>query len=171
MGSTKAWIDLLTDGTKELSFSDHTHDDYAASSHTHSASDITSGTLPASRGGTGYTSLSSLKSALGISSSSLQYALKSVSIPASADSARNNTDPNSATTTLGLSFTPYAFFLGITSYSGVWAYSSNSIFFGYRDCGCTYAVTVSSSSLTLSSQSKYYTSISACTGYAVFIGW
>jgi hypothetical protein len=32
VGNTKAWIDLLTDGTKELSFSDHTHSEYASSS-------------------------------------------------------------------------------------------------------------------------------------------
>ena len=36
----------------------------AAASHTHSASDISSGTLPASRGGTGYTSLEDLAAAL-----------------------------------------------------------------------------------------------------------
>lgn len=41
----------------------------ANSSHTHSTSDITSGTLPLARGGTGVTSISALKSALGISSS------------------------------------------------------------------------------------------------------
>lgn len=34
---------------------DHTHSDYAASSHNHSASNITSGTLPVTRGGTGST--------------------------------------------------------------------------------------------------------------------
>ena len=42
----------------------------ANTSHTHSTDDITSGTLPLSRGGTGVTSISALKSALGISSSS-----------------------------------------------------------------------------------------------------
>ena len=42
----------------------------ANTSHTHSASNITSGTLPLSRGGTGVTSISALKSALGISGSS-----------------------------------------------------------------------------------------------------
>ena len=42
----------------------------ANSSHTHSTSQITSGTLPLARGGTGVTSISALKSALGISSSS-----------------------------------------------------------------------------------------------------
>ena len=36
---------------------DHAHDDYAASSHNHSASNITSGTLPVARGGTGNTSV------------------------------------------------------------------------------------------------------------------
>ena len=35
--------------------SSHTHDDYAASSHNHSASNITSGTLAINRGGTGST--------------------------------------------------------------------------------------------------------------------
>ncbi len=38
----------------------------AASSHNHSASNITSGTLPVARGGTGTTSLESLKSSLGV---------------------------------------------------------------------------------------------------------
>ena len=38
----------------------------ANSSHNHSASQITSGTLPVTRGGTGVTSLAALKSALGI---------------------------------------------------------------------------------------------------------
>lgn len=42
----------------------------ANTSHTHSTNDITSGTLPLARGGTGVTSISALKSALGISSSS-----------------------------------------------------------------------------------------------------
>lgn len=42
----------------------------ANTSHTHSASNITSGTLSVSRGGTGVTSISALKSALGISGSS-----------------------------------------------------------------------------------------------------
>ena len=42
----------------------------ANTSHTHSANDITSGILPLTRGGTGVTSISALKSALGISSSS-----------------------------------------------------------------------------------------------------
>ena len=40
----------------------------ANTSHNHSASQITSGTLPLTRGGTGVTSISALKSALGISS-------------------------------------------------------------------------------------------------------
>ena len=48
--------------------SSHTHSDYATSSHSHAAEDITSGTLPASRGGTGVTSISALKTALGIGS-------------------------------------------------------------------------------------------------------
>ena len=40
----------------------------ANSNHNHSASNITSGTLPVTRGGTGVTSIDALKSALGISS-------------------------------------------------------------------------------------------------------
>ena len=50
--------------------SDHTHSGYASSSHSHAAGDITSGTLPLARGGTGVTSISALKTALGISSGS-----------------------------------------------------------------------------------------------------
>lgn len=42
----------------------------ANSLHTHSTGDITSGTLPLTRGGTGVTSISALKTALGISSRS-----------------------------------------------------------------------------------------------------
>ena len=41
----------------------------ANSTHTHSTDQITSGTLPLTRGGTGVTSLSALKSALGITDS------------------------------------------------------------------------------------------------------
>lgn len=71
MGNTKAWVDTKTNGQKELSLVGHTHS-YAASTHTHTkaqitdfpttmtpsshshaASDITSGTLPITRGGTG----------------------------------------------------------------------------------------------------------------------
>lgn len=58
----------------------------ANSSHTHSTSQITSGTLPLARGGTGVTSISALKSALGISSSSgaqLAIATGAVSITTS----------------------------------------------------------------------------------------
>jgi hypothetical protein len=40
VGANKAWIDLLTAGLKELSFSGHTHN-YAATSHTHTKSQIT----------------------------------------------------------------------------------------------------------------------------------
>ena len=67
---------------KSISFDGHTHDNRyytetevnnllsgkAPSSHNHSASQITSGILPVSRGGTGVTSLDALKSALGIGS-------------------------------------------------------------------------------------------------------
>lgn len=43
----------------------HTHD-YAAASHNHSASNITSGTLPIARGGTGQTSAAAVRNALGL---------------------------------------------------------------------------------------------------------
>ena len=65
VGLTKAF--LLG---KDISFSDHTHTQYAASSHNHSASNITSGTLPIARGGTGATSASAARSALGAAASS-----------------------------------------------------------------------------------------------------
>lgn len=45
--------------------------DAAAGYHTHPASAITSGILPVSRGGTGYSDLNSLKSALGVNSNLL----------------------------------------------------------------------------------------------------
>ena len=48
--------------------SNHTHSEYASNSHNHSTSEITSGTLPLTRGGTGVTTLAALKTALGISS-------------------------------------------------------------------------------------------------------
>ena len=44
----------------------HTHTGYAASTHNHSATQITSGTLPVARGGTGVTTIDALKSALGL---------------------------------------------------------------------------------------------------------
>ena len=72
VGNTKAWVDTKTNGQKELSLAGHTHS-YAASSHTHTksqitdfpttmtpsahthaASDISSGVLGAARGGTGH---------------------------------------------------------------------------------------------------------------------
>lgn len=43
----------------------HTHD-YAASGHRHAAGDITSGTLPVARGGTGQTSLQATRNAMGL---------------------------------------------------------------------------------------------------------
>lgn len=43
----------------------HTHD-YAASGHKHAAGDITSGTLPVARGGTGQTSLQATRNAMGL---------------------------------------------------------------------------------------------------------
>ena len=60
MGLSKVWVGLNDGGVGEVSLSTHTHTQYAATSHTHSASQITSGILPASRGGTGYSSLSNL---------------------------------------------------------------------------------------------------------------
>lgn len=69
---TRADNVLLTDNSTllstKLSSMDTTIAGKAASSHSHAAGDITSGTLPASRGGTGVTSINALKTALGISS-------------------------------------------------------------------------------------------------------
>lgn len=45
--------------------SNHTHSGYAASSHNHSAANITSGTLPIARGGTGGTTPASARTSLG----------------------------------------------------------------------------------------------------------
>ena len=70
---------------KSISFDGHTHDNRyftesevnnllsgkATSSHNHSASQITSGILPVSRGGTGVTSLDALKNALGVTGTSV----------------------------------------------------------------------------------------------------
>ena len=75
IGITKAFVNK-----KSISFEGHSHDDRyftesemttklngkANSNHNHSASNITSGTLPVTRGGTGVTSIDALKSALGI---------------------------------------------------------------------------------------------------------
>lgn len=60
-GNTKAYI-----GQKSISFDGHTHN-YASVSHSHSASQITSGTLSVARGGTGVSDIESLKSVLGVS--------------------------------------------------------------------------------------------------------
>ena len=71
----------------------HTHDDRyytesevnnllsgkAASSHNHNASNITSGTLPVARGGTGVTSIDALKSVLGIASGSASIKIVTLS--------------------------------------------------------------------------------------------
>ena len=83
VGLTKGWIDTKTNGQKELSLVGHTHS-YAASTHTHTkaqitdfpttmtpsahthaASDVTSGTLPIARGGTGGTTAETARNALG----------------------------------------------------------------------------------------------------------
>ena len=86
---TEASLVKMSDGTtaeaaiNAKAASSHTHDDRyytesevnillngkAQSSHNHSASNITSGVLPAARGGTGYSNLNDLKSALGITAS------------------------------------------------------------------------------------------------------
>ena len=72
LGKTKAWFDGSS--VREFSMSDHTHSGYATSTHYHSASQITSGTLPVARGGTGVTSIDALKSALGMTTgASSQY--------------------------------------------------------------------------------------------------
>lgn len=59
---TSASLVLMSDGTT----AEAAINGKAASSHNHSASNITSGTLKVARGGTGVTSLDALKSALGI---------------------------------------------------------------------------------------------------------
>lgn len=81
IGTSKAWIRgkaLSTEG------------------HTHSASNITSGTLPLARGGTGVTSISALKSALGISSSGGDVLIKEYTLT-------NPTAPNYGNTTGSIS--------------------------------------------------------------------
>lgn len=58
-------VDNTSDANKPISTATQTAlNGKANTSHTHAAGDITSGTLPASRGGTGYTSLSSLMRAI-----------------------------------------------------------------------------------------------------------
>ena len=70
------WVGLNDGSVQEMSLSTHTHDQYALtdhthsqyanSSHTHTASAITNGILPLTRGGTGVTSISELQTLLGI---------------------------------------------------------------------------------------------------------
>lgn len=60
-------VDNTSDADKPISTATHNAlNGKANSSHDHDASDITSGTLPLARGGTGQTSLSGVKSAFGI---------------------------------------------------------------------------------------------------------
>ena len=59
-GVSKVWVGLNGDGVGEVSLSTHTHTQYATTNHTHDASDITSGILSVTRGGTGVSSLDSL---------------------------------------------------------------------------------------------------------------
>lgn len=72
---TSAEMVLMNDGTtvetavNNKAASNHTHSGYAATTHKHAVSDITSGTLGVARGGTGVTSLDALKTALGITDS------------------------------------------------------------------------------------------------------
>ena len=59
----------MNDGSvQELSLSNHTHSQYAATEHTHDTSDVITGTLPLSRGGTGVATLDALKALLNIPS-------------------------------------------------------------------------------------------------------
>ena len=93
---TSAGLVLMSDGTtveaavNGKAASSHTHSGYAASSHNHAAGDITSGTLPLTRGGTGVTSISALKTALGISGSSSSSGLPEMYYYYSRESANAN---------------------------------------------------------------------------------
>ena len=93
---TSAGLVLMSDGTtveaavNSKAASSHTHSGYAASSHSHAAGDITSGTLPLTRGGTGVTTLAALKTALGISGSSSSSGLPEMYYYYSRESANAN---------------------------------------------------------------------------------
>jgi hypothetical protein len=64
-------VDNTSDAAKPISTATQTAlNGKAASSHNHSAANITSGTLPLTRGGTGQTTLAGLKSALGVHAAS-----------------------------------------------------------------------------------------------------
>lgn len=56
----------------------HTHTGYAASSHNHAASNITSGTLPIARGGTGSTSVVRTTTASQVLTAATGYTISSV---------------------------------------------------------------------------------------------
>ena len=93
---TSAGLVLMSDGTtveaavNGKAASNHSHTGYAASTHSHAAGDITSGTLPLARGGTGVTSISALKTALGISGSSSSSGLPEMYYYYSRESANAN---------------------------------------------------------------------------------
>ena len=82
---TEANLVKMTDGTtleNKISTMNSAISGKAPSSHNHSASNITSGVLSVTRGGTGQTSIDGLKTALGIGGSTqgMSYYLKSLTV-------------------------------------------------------------------------------------------
>ena len=102
----------------------------AASSHNHSASNITSGTLSVARGGTGYSNLNDLKIALGITSGGAKI-----------------THGIFGTTygTINCGYVPYALFLIIINGGGNAYIYNNSISLCVRGCSTTCMYCASSS--------------------------
>ena len=84
-----------------------------ADSHTHSASDITSGTLPLTRGGTGVTSLTSLKSLLGLSSSNYQILYGTASVYTGSESSYATFSPPFKSTPVVVA-TAYAYYTNVS---------------------------------------------------------
>ena len=82
-GTWGSWAKVYTTVSKPTASeigaatANHTHSGYAASSHNHSAGNITSGTLPVARGGTGATTAAAARSALGITPANIGAAASS----------------------------------------------------------------------------------------------
>ena len=108
-GTSKIWVGTNSGTVKELSLSGHTH----------SASDITSGTLSISRGGTGTTSLSSLAGSLGPYMPSGGGSKTSLISKSGTTSITGITDPSIGTVTLGTINCPLGkYVLIVISFSG-----------------------------------------------------